>query len=475
MPRKKNPRNDHAGRTASGHTRDVKVERIGKITIYKRGETYYLYYRQGGVTQRRKIDGNLAVARATAHKVGDALAENRPSPVAYSRTSPEKMVEGFLDAVANVKKLALRTQDRYRAALDRFLDFCQVSRIGAVDMVEQATVEDFVKWLRGQKRSRNGAVKGRKAAYQEGGIKFILSTCRTAFSWAARRRMLPPFSENPFTHFPIEELGGVRGAGGKEKIFSLEQERAFFAAANPWQKDIFLILARYGLRVGELTHLLVEDIDWERGILTIHSKPELFWSVKTGANRLLPLLPETKVIFERVIGSRKAGFVFRNKDYVLGRAKPSTTYPTSASFRAKAEQVVAELLAADPDADERAQRRAVVAWCRSMGQIPEKRIRCEFMVLTDQIGCPEFTKVHDLRHLFSSRAQAAGINPILVQEMLGHTTLEMTRRYTHLGMETKREALQQLAQGQPGTGNKENVKNDQEATREEGSAKTDKE
>src|SRR5579875_2604716 len=127
MPRK--TRNRHTGQTASGNTRDVKVERIGKITIYKRGETYYLYYRQGCVTQRRKIDGNLAVARATAHKVGDALAENRPSPLAYNRTSPEKMVEGFLDAVTNVKKLALRTQDRYRAALERFIDFCKEARI----------------------------------------------------------------------------------------------------------------------------------------------------------------------------------------------------------------------------------------------------------------------------------------------------------------------------------------------------------
>ncbi|MHB1426684.1 MAG: tyrosine-type recombinase/integrase [Gemmataceae bacterium] len=475
MPRKKNSSAGHTGRTTSGHTRDVKVERIGKITIYKRGDTYFLYYRQGGVTQRRKVDGNLAVARATAHKVGDAVAENRPSPLAYSRTSPDKMVEGFLDAVANVKKLALRTQDRYRAALDRFLDFCKTSRIATVDAFEQATVEDFVKWLRGQKRSRNGAVKGRKAAYQEGGIKFILSTCRTAFNWAARRRMLPPFTENPFTRFPIEELGGVRSAGSKEKIFSPEQERAFFAAANTWQKNIFSILALYGLRVGELTHLLVEDIDWERSILTIQSKPELFWAVKTGANRMLPLLPETKAIFERVIGGRKAGFVFLNEDYVLGKAKPSSTYLTPASFRAKVEQVAAELLAADPDADERAQRRAVVSWCRSMGQIPEKRIRCEFMSLTAQIGCPEFTRVHDLRHLFSSRAQAAGINQILVQEMLGHTTLEMTRRYTHLGMETKREALQRLAEDQPGAGNKENVKNVQETPREEGSDKADNE
>src|SRR6516225_7396617 len=201
MPRRKGATAGHTGRTDAGHTRDVKVERVGKVTVYKRGETYYLYYRQGGVTQRRKVDGNLAVARATAHKVVNALDEGRPSPIAYNRTSPEKMVQAFLDAVANVKKLALRTQDRYRAALDRFLDFCRSARVGAIDTVQEATVEDFVKWLRGQKRTRNGARKGKRDAYQVGGVRFILSTCRTAFNWAARHRMLPPFADNPFTLF----------------------------------------------------------------------------------------------------------------------------------------------------------------------------------------------------------------------------------------------------------------------------------
>ena len=52
--------------------------------------------------------------------------------------------------------------------------------------------------------------------------------------------------------------------------------------------------------------------------------------------------------------------------------------------------------------------------------------------------------MHDLRHLFASRAQAAGVNPILVQDMLGHTTLDMTRRYTHLGTDSKREALRRV-------------------------------
>jgi hypothetical protein len=173
MPRKKK---HHTGRTDAGHTRDVKVERIGKVTIYQRGEAYYLSYRQGGVTQRRRIDGN----RATVHKVQNALDEGRLSPIAFTHTSPEKMVEGYLDAVANVPKLALRTQDRYRAVLARFTDYCRDARISAIDTFDLATVEDFVKWLRGRKRTRNGAAKGKRDSYKPGGVKFILSTCRTA-------------------------------------------------------------------------------------------------------------------------------------------------------------------------------------------------------------------------------------------------------------------------------------------------------
>src|SRR5262249_45125987 len=145
--------------------------------------------------------------------------------------------------VTHVKKLALRTQDRYRAALDRFLDFCRDAPIGTIDTVQEATVEEFVKWLRGQKRTRNGASQGKRDVYQVGGVKFILSTCRTAFNWAARRRMMPPFAANPFTLFPVDKLKDPRASSDAEaQIFTAEQEKAFFAACNSWQRAIFATL-----------------------------------------------------------------------------------------------------------------------------------------------------------------------------------------------------------------------------------------
>src|SRR3954452_3975035 len=92
----------HSGQTDSCNTRDIKVERIGPVTIYKRGMTYYLYYREAGVSRRQKLEGNLAVARATASKVGSALAEGRPSPVGHQRTSPGELVAGYLAYITDV-------------------------------------------------------------------------------------------------------------------------------------------------------------------------------------------------------------------------------------------------------------------------------------------------------------------------------------------------------------------------------------
>jgi site-specific recombinase XerD len=145
-----------------------------------------------------------------------------------------------------------------------------------------------------------------------------------------------------------------------------------------------------------------------------------------------------------LIEDRKAGFIFLNEDYATGKARPIAAFASPKAFQAHLQAIVVELVSKRPDATERDKRRAVTAFCRAMGQVPEKRVRGEFMKLTQAIGCPEFTRAHDLRHQFASRAQEAGMNPLLVAELLGHATLVMTRRYTHLGLDTKREAMEKL-------------------------------
>ena len=436
----------HTGRTDQGHTRDVKVKRIGKVTIYKRGLTYYLYYREDRRTVRRGVDGNLATAEATAHKISAALAERRPSPLAYQRTSPDALVDAYLDAVTNVQKLALRSQDRYRAALDRFKEFASDAAISHIDAVNESTVEDLVRWLRGQKRPRNGmrTSKAKVDHYKTGGIKFILSVCRTAFNWASRRRLLPPFAENPFTRFGIDKLREEGDKAEAKAIFTPRQERDFFAACNEWQRPIFTILAAYGMRVGELNHLLIEDVDFEQEAVYIRSKPEMLWRIKTRRRRDLPLTREIAAIFRQLIGRRRAGFVFLNEEFASGDKQAATKFENDQAFRRHLKKIIDAVVTADPDATERDCLKAVTKFCRSMGQIPEKRLQAEFCKVTAVIGCPEFTRVHDLRHLFSTRAQEHGVNPFIVQQITGHEGLPMLERYTHLSADVKRDALRQV-------------------------------
>lgn len=170
----------------------------------------------------------------------------------------------------------------------------------------------------------------------------------------------------------------------------------------------------------------------------------MFWRVKTARRRQLPLTAEMRKTFERMIGGRSAGFVFQNLEFFNGSRKLFSAFGSDVKFREKLQNIALETLHEDPAKLAKSQRRAVTAFCRKMGQIPVKRIQHEFCALTEEIGCPHFTRTHDLRHLFSSRAQEKGTNPLLVQEILGHATLTMTKRYTHLGMEAERDALERL-------------------------------
>ena len=143
------------GRTAAGHVRDVKIDRVGPVTIYRRRDTYYLYYSEDGRRKRPKIDGNLAVARATAADVAKALAEERVSPLTFQRTSPSELVERYIEFVRDIQRRAYRTWNRYRAALELFIAFTEDREISAIDRFAVTDVEDFVGWLRSKKRTRN--------------------------------------------------------------------------------------------------------------------------------------------------------------------------------------------------------------------------------------------------------------------------------------------------------------------------------
>jgi integrase len=56
-------------------------------------------------------------------------------------------------------------------------------------------------------------------------------------------------------------------------------------------------------------------------------------------------------------------------------------------------------------------------------------------------------RFHDLRHDFASRLVMAGIDLYRVKDLLGHSTIQVTERYSHLAPAALAEAVEVLSHG----------------------------
>jgi integrase len=73
-----------------------------------------------------------------------------------------------------------------------------------------------------------------------------------------------------------------------------------------------------------------------------------------------------------------------------------------------------------------------------------KNIKRSFAKAREKAGLVNF-RFHDLRHTFASRLAEEGVDSFTIMELLGHSDLRMTARYTHASDPRKRDAVAKLA------------------------------
>src|SRR5262245_39338053 len=83
-------------------------------------------------------------------------------------------------------------------------------------------------------------------------------------------------------------------------------------------------------------------------------------------------------------------------------------------------------------------------FCNLHGR-PYRSFRSAFERAVRKAGVVDFT-FHDLRHTFASRLVMCGVDLPTVKELLGHKTIAMTLRYTHLSSDHKQRAVSTLEQ-----------------------------
>ena len=90
----------------------------------------------------------------------------------------------------------------------------------------------FAAYLRKVEVAPNGHPNTERRQLRDKGVQFILETCRSMYTFALKRRHLPPYAENPFSELPLDRLK-VQDAK-PIFVFTAATELAFLRAAGRW-------------------------------------------------------------------------------------------------------------------------------------------------------------------------------------------------------------------------------------------------
>jgi integrase len=435
---------------ASTHRSKRRRKRVGRVSYYWHHGAWHIYYREGEKQVRRRVGTEVEAARAAA-EVNAQLANRFPSMFSFAPLSVAELRHRFLDHHEHVARSSVATVRRYRAATQHLADFGLSG--GNVLLAHELDAERFVRHLRELRVSPNGHQNSRRRPLHDKGIRFILETCRSVYGFAAKKRHLPPYLENPF-----QGLGGsklVRIEDSKPIfVFDDQSEAKFFRHADDWSFPIHFLLAKTGIRPGEATHLLIEELQLDSGWLQVQNKPELGWRVKTRRERSVPLIEELVHILRRVIGERRVGPVFVRPRF------HRNAVPHDCSRRWMTDQVARRVAAAEESTTAPLSRECVAAIQRSVwrdaGAVRVDTVRKSFIRIGRRCEldatCPK-----SWRHTFATLLQDANVDLLVRQITMGHSPtlgdgpLGMTTAYTHTRSQTQRREILRALRLWPGS------------------------
>ncbi|KKN83112.1 hypothetical protein LCGC14_0302250 [marine sediment metagenome] len=426
------------------HSKEKKRFRIGSVSVYKHRRSWWLYYRENGAARRRRASQSLEEARVIAAEVNAQLAGNRPTIFSFQPISVEDLTHRWLDYHEHVRRSSVATCQRYRTAVEYLVRF--VGNEPSCRCAHKVNAEAFLRYVRAVQVAPNGHRNARKRGLRDKGIKFILGACRSMYGFAHSHRFLPPYADNPFAalavdRMPVEDAKRIH-------VFAAAEEFSFLSACDDWQFPVFYILAKTGLRSGELAHLLIEDIDLVNETLHVRSKSELGWQVKTRNARSIPLPPEPIAVLQHVIGQRREGVLFLRRSVQDQPADHVMTLSRDASAAELAQRAdcLSDTLGRQLTRVE-SFRLAKRLW-RDAGAAKTDTIRTEFMRITRSIGLGHVTAPKCWRHTFATLLQEAGVDPLIRQQTMGHApagpragALGMTAHYTHTQAKVHRRQL----------------------------------
>jgi len=286
-----------------------------------------------------------------------------------------RAIEAFLRSLQGQNYSAL-TVRAYGDDLRQFLawvegvrvDFDNPKRMSRVD------VEGFMAFLAGQKLS--GMSRARK-----------LAAIRKFFTFLEVNKVI---GTNPAL-----TVIGARREENEPNILYKEQYKALLYEATEDTRDYAIIMTflQTGIRLSELTHLKVEDVDFENRLLTVRQG-------KGKKDRQIPLVDDEVKALRNYIRYRATELVL--DDDILFLAKNGTSLNVSSV-------------------------KAIVA----------KYVK--------KAGIRKRVSVHTLRHTFGAHKADKHMSLATLQALMGHKKKETTLKYIHLARTNLRKEMVETA------------------------------
>jgi integrase len=183
---------------------------------------------------------------------------------------------------------------------------------------------------------------------------------------------------------PVRKVKFFREINTGLRVVSPEEEAKLLRNASPYVQDVIQFALNTGLRIGEIFGLRWSDVDLEKNILNV-------FAPKTQKRRAVPINGQARKVLEYWALGRRNEFVFYNPE----TGKPFVDLKAGFALA-----------------------------CRKAGI--------------------EGVTWHTLRHTFASRLLDRGVDIVTVQQLLGHSTVIVTMRYTHTNLDSKRAAVEKL-------------------------------
>jgi len=183
---------------------------------------------------------------------------------------------------------------------------------------------------------------------------------------------------------PVRKVKFFREFNVGLRVLSPEEEKNLLQNASPYLQDLIRFAVNTGLRIGEIFSLRWSNVDLKKGLLTV-------FATKTQKLREVPINLETRKVLEAWWLGKKNEVVFYNPE----TGKPFVDLKAGFALACAKAGI------------------SGVSW-------------------------------HTLRHTFASRLVNSGVDIVTVKELLGHSSLSVTMRYTHTNLDSKRAAVAKL-------------------------------